>query len=207
MDLKQYLRSILANKLISLVKKNQCEVCNNKKNLEVHHIQRFSIILEETLRELNLECKDTKDYIENQLSIITNIILGKHLQIEYLTLCKKCHANIHSLEDGGTYNIGEGFKLHYVKHYLIKAVNEKNKIEELKKYLPTLINKLIFKEDKKLLINKISLRRDGKQMKSYDSFNAYFKENEIPYLISGERSAKRVKGKVISFRYWKVVNI
>jgi len=202
MELKQYLRSILTIKLIPLVRKNQCEVYNNIDNLEVHHVKRFSIILEETLQELNLEYKDIKVYNENQLKLITNIILGKHLQIEYLTLCENCHAEIHLIEDGGTYNIGEGFKLHYEKLKFIKEIYNKNKVEELKKYLPTIINKKLFRDDKKELVNKVNLKDlRGRDQKSITLLNKYLDNNKINYTII----SLATKDKNKSIRYWKII--
>ena len=53
----------------------------------------------------------------------------------------------------------------------------------MEEYLNSIVGKRLFQEEKKELISKIDLRRDGKQMKSYDSFNSCFKESNLHYII------------------------
>jgi 5-methylcytosine-specific restriction endonuclease McrA len=95
MELRKYLRTefglYIRNKLI----KDKCEYCGELNNLHLHHVDRFIELLHETLDELELQELDTHEYSKKELSLIKNIMLGKQIKIEYVTLCKSCHEKVH----------------------------------------------------------------------------------------------------------------
>jgi len=150
--------------------------------LEVHHVKLFKDILDETLLELKLDYKDTKSYSKDELSLITNIILGKHLSIDYLTLCKKCHTAIHSENWAKTCT---GNQRYYEKQKLIKHMQSKNNIVNiLPIYLENIIGKRLFKDKQKELYEKINAIDDrGRLLKSYNYLNAHFNENSLSFSI------------------------
>jgi len=195
MDIKTHLRSILAQKFIPLVKKDKCEICNSTDKLEVHHDTQFIVILEDTLKELNLEIKeDIKYYSEKDLNMIINIILGKHLQLQYLTLCNICHINIHK----NNKIIGSGWD-----KYLYKLELNKNKKDEerqqyvnntLVPYLENIVGVKLYKDNITQLIEKINLQVNRKLQKSYSKFNNWFIENDLNYKIIPKKSN--------NLRYW-----
>ena len=205
MTIQEHLRSNLSTKLIPLIKKNKCEICSNDENLEVHHLTFFKDILDETLLELKLEYKDTKDYSSNELSLITNVVLGKHLNIEYLTLCEECHTKIHSKNWGDICN-NENYQQYYTKQSLIKDMKrEKYNYEILVPYLDNMLNKRLLKTDQKELAEKVDIRRNGKLMKSYASLNEYFSENNIHFIIKSDTDhTRKLKNGSQNSQYSKV---
>ena len=207
MDIKTHLRSILAQKFIPLVKKDKCEICDSTDRLEVHHETQFIVILEDTLKELNLEIKeDIKDYSEKDLNMITNIILGKHLHLQYLTLCNNCHINIHK----NNKIIGSGWD-----KYLYKLELNKNKKDEERQqyventlilYLENIVGVKLYKNEKKELIDIIGLKDTRFHIqKSISQLNAYlFKYNIIINSYTDwNRKIKNNYGKV----YWIISKI
>lgn len=219
MKLEQYIRAEINNKIIPLVKKDKCEICNSNENLEVHHVKPFAEILYETLNQLKLEYADTNKYTKKELNIITNIILGKHLKYKCITVCHDCHKNI--IHKNGTSNIGKNGReirktYNLEKKYkkeLIKNKNIKNQIQiKLIPYLTNITNKRIFKENKQKLINIINLKDDrGRQQKSISLINTYFKNNQIPFIINHNRDNKEKLDngqKNPNFRktYWIIIN-
>ena len=207
MDIKTHLRSILAQKFIPLVKKDKCEICDSTDKLEVHHETQFIVILEDTLKELNLEIKeDIKDYSEKDLNMITNIILGKYLHLQYLTLCNNCHINIHK----NNKIIGSGWD-----KYLYKLELNKNKKDEERQqyvenilipYLKNIVGVKLYKNEKKELIDIIGLKDTRFHIqKSISQLNAYlFKYNIIINSYTDwNRKIKNNYGKV----YWIISKI
>lgn len=91
MTLEQFLRGKINNVFIPLVKKDKCGMCNSKDKLHLHHMKPFAVMLEETLDELDLKYYNKNDYTDIEIKNITNVMLGKHLDSYYLTLCKDCH--------------------------------------------------------------------------------------------------------------------
>ena len=168
-----------------MIRKNKCEICNEDENLEVHHMKLFKDILEDTLLELKLEYKDTHDYSHGELSMITNIVLGKHLHIEYLTLCEECHKEIHSSTWSETCTGGGMFRQHYEKQKLIKDMTNKNNLTKiLPVYLDSICGKRLLKDDQKELAEKVNCREGrGRILKSYASLNYYLNEYGLYYII------------------------
>ena len=205
MDIKTHLRSILAQKFIPLVKKDKCELCDSTDRLEVHHDTQFIVILEETLKELNLEIKeDIKDYSEKDLNMIINIILGKHLQLQYLTLCNNCHINIHK----NNKIIGSGWD-----KYLYKLELNKNKKDEERQqyvdnilipYLKNIVGVKLYKDKKKELIDFIGLKDiSGHIQKSISQLNAYLCKYNI-MINSYTDWNRKINNKLINNNYGKV---
>ena len=95
MDLREYLRSEFNLNIRGLFIKDNCEKCGSNKELHLHHVKRFSELLEETLKELNLNELDTLEYSKEELSSIIHFMNSKQLKIKYKTLCSNCHNNLH----------------------------------------------------------------------------------------------------------------
>lgn len=210
MTLEQFLRGKLSTLFIPLIKKDECEICNSKDKLHLHHIKPFAIMLEETLADLNLQYhKDKDSYTDIEIKNIANIMLGKHLDSCYLTLCKDCHSHLHKVKDGSLCNITSKHEEYRAKERLKNELMEKYKIKRIKEviipYLDSIVDEKLFKDEQEELINKIDLRdsRDRLQ-KSISLLNEYLKINKILYIITSKRSSKRTNGKIKSFRYWIV---
>lgn len=95
MTLEGYNRIKFTQNIRHLLIKDKCENCGATEKLELHHCTQFIELLYETLKELGLDYKDDiSEYNDNELDKISNILLGKQLQIEYKTLCKECHCKV-----------------------------------------------------------------------------------------------------------------
>ncbi len=123
MKLEQYIRAEINYKLIPLVKKDKCEICNSDENLEVHHVKPFAEILEECLNDLNVKRKDTNEYTKKELYMITDYVLGKHLRYKMKTVCHNCHKNI--IHKEGTCNIGNRNHDNKTRENINKALHKK----------------------------------------------------------------------------------
>lgn len=96
-DLKIKLRSDFSNHIKQLFIENECEFCGSVENLELHHnYPKFSQLLNDTLDELDLTNKEI--FNSKEVKLISNILLGKQLKSNYLTLCDKCHDKQHSVK-------------------------------------------------------------------------------------------------------------
>lgn len=84
-------------------------------------------------------------------------------------------------------------------YYNYRLIEEDWKHEKLEEYLDSIIDKKLFKDEQKELINEINLRdARNRQQKSIEQFNAYFEANNLKYLIIHKKSG--------SNRYWQVIN-
>ena len=69
-----------------LYKDEKCELCGGVEHLEVHHINAFSRMLNESIEELNMN-EDNLDF-----ELLRKYFIGKqHKEGRYITLCKCCH--------------------------------------------------------------------------------------------------------------------
>lgn len=93
MNLKSYLRSKVYSRILPLIKEDKCCECGSTENLELHHEYSFSKMLDDTLKELNLNLKEIEEYSDLELKNIKEKFLGKHLFYSYKTLCWECHHN------------------------------------------------------------------------------------------------------------------
>lgn len=95
MSIKQYLRSHFNNIIRKLFLEDKCSVCGSSEDLELHHETQFIILLYETLEDLGLDYREnTEDYTEEQLKLISELMIGKQMKIKYSTLCKMCHSKV-----------------------------------------------------------------------------------------------------------------
>lgn len=197
MKLESYLRTEISNKLIPLVKKDKCEICESTEKLEVHHVKPFAEILEECLDDLHIERKDTNEYTKKELYMITDYVLGEHFRYKMMTVCHNCHKNV--IHKNGTCNIGTGKENWIAKNKIKKECLMNNNQYTLQIYLKKIQNKKLFKDKKKELINKINLRDSrNRQQKSVSLLNKYLKINKLPYVILQKKSNDK--------RYWIVKN-
>ena len=75
MNLREYLRNQWSMYIRQFMIKDKCEECGTVENLELHHASaRFEELLFETLRELKLKEKDTDDYSEKELKLISELM-------------------------------------------------------------------------------------------------------------------------------------
>ena len=82
MTLREFLRDEWKDYLRQFLIKDKCEECEEVDHLELHHASaRFEELLFETLRELKLKEKDTDDYSEKELKMLSELMLGKQLKI------------------------------------------------------------------------------------------------------------------------------
>lgn len=211
MDLNKYLRSIVNDKIRPLFIKDKCEVCNKNEELHLHHVVLFSEIVNGTLEELKMNYRQTEEYSNLELNMIVNIVLGKHISMEYLTLCKECHKAVH--KDNWT-NTTVNNK--HIQHYENLRLKKKSIIQThidnvLFPYLDNISNVKLYKDEKeklKELFNKFDVRTLG-----INSLNSIMEDFRIPFVIEiGKRkSYKDDIGKIKKEQsYWiirKVGNI
>jgi hypothetical protein len=95
MKLRKYLRHDFEDNIRNKLIKEKCDYCGEMNNLHLHHVDMFSELLNETLLELELEELDTHDYTKKELNLIRNVMLGKQIKIQYVTLCEDCHRKVH----------------------------------------------------------------------------------------------------------------
>lgn len=175
-----------------MVKKDECEFCGSEDNLEVHHLKMFKDILSESLHELKLDYKDTNKYTKSELSLIVNIILGKHLGIEYYTLCKICHKSLHSETWDKICNNDKHKQYYEMKELKKQFVRNKYNIDVMIPYLNTKIETKLYRKERDDLI-KITDIKDtrGRPLSSYTYINTYFYDNNIKYKIESQTDYSR----------------
>ncbi|MGL5480230.1 MAG: DEAD/DEAH box helicase family protein [Clostridium sp.] len=98
---------------------------------------------------------------------------------------------------------GMGYK-NYLKNNVFKveeSIDRETYYEEieLKEWLGTIKGRKLYKDEQKALINKINVRVDGKQQKSYNKLNNGLKMLKLPYVILPKKSGNE--------RYWIVEDI
>lgn len=81
----------------------------------------------------------------------------------------------------------------------VRILEESYKADTLENYLNDMIGKKIFKEDQHELIEKISLKVDGKIQKSYSKLNEGLKMINLPFIIIPKKSNDK--------RYWIIDKI
>lgn len=141
-ELKKILRTDYANYIRPLVIKDKCEFCDCEENLVAHHNKEFSILLDETLKELNLY---KIEFNEDEVNIIKTYMLGKQIQIKNITLCGKCHTELHKnkgdfLLTGKYIDIN---KIRKEKRKKEKEIELQKKEEELKKLQKNISKKIL----------------------------------------------------------------
>lgn len=93
----------------------------------------------------------------------------------------------------------------YMKHLFsmnddnCRILDEVEKINSLESYLDGVVGKRLNKEDQKELIEKIDLRVDGKQQKSYKKLNGGLEMIKVDYVILPKRNMNE--------RYWEIHKI
>ena len=143
MDLKLYERTYFNKYIVPVYKKDRCECCGAKEDLDLHHEERFIESLRKTLKLFNLEEKDTSEYTKEELDIITNYMLGVQVKQKYKTLCSKCHMEEHSKQ----INYNERYGIETIR--ITDEEEVKEKLEYIKNnYIPKILNKKLTLKDK-----------------------------------------------------------
>lgn len=204
MRIEQHIRIKTNQYLRQAFIKDKCEVCSKTDDLVLHHVKPFAQILEDCLDCLGYEYRKYKDqYSKIELDNITNWMLGVQLRIKYLTLCPKCHLDIHQ-KSGGFFKTNNKFD-EYVELQRMKKLQENAiKEEELKSilmpYLESIVGERLYnKEDKCELIDVISAKVNSKTQRSHSKLNKKLEKLGIGYVILPKKSNNK--------RYWVVEKV
>ena len=125
--------------------------------------------------------------------------------------CEEDLKEIELIKDFGKYGYCEYLKNIFCINFY-RVIEEQNKIDQLEKYLESIVGKKLFKEEQKELAKLVNIKRDGKLLKSYGSLNAYFLEDNINFIIKTNTDWNRklddgTKNKQYGKTYWIVCNI
>lgn len=196
-----YVRGKLIQYWINKVKLTACEVCGSRDNLCVHHggENTFIKLLDDTMEFLKLEYKDFKEYEEQEINHICEVVIGKHyMYATPITLCVNCHLEHHKNNDVKLSRL-KGDRLYCTKNELLNSYSQKRSLNvSLEKAYD--VNKtydfLKTNEDKTFLINGyknsdkdyilsniVIYDTKGRRIKTATSLNLYFEEYQIPYRI------------------------
>ena len=169
--------------------KSECEICGETKELELHHKEQFSSLLQETLSELNLEYnEDITIYTKEQRKIITDLMLGKQVRIKYTTVCKRCHVTIHNIY---------GKEKTFSKKKVISA-------NELKEILFSKYDNIKIHSNNKSELESI-FRDSGYNQRTFGIYNAnkFLKQLNIPIKIVSKRYSFNNK----KIGYWEILKL
>lgn len=178
-----------------MVRKDKCEFCNSKDNLEVHHKEPLSV----TTKKVIEQYKDIKD-----ISALTHIVNSKSIQKGFLTLCSECHLELHKENDD--FN-----KLMYDTRAMNRLKREKKHLVEVENKLKELYDdKVVFlsRKDREPFIEFINYREDGKLRKSIDKLNGFLKRRKSNYRIEQFKTSRTIDG--VRKQYgsaWRVIKI
>ena len=217
---KKILRTDYANYIRPLVIKDKCEFCDCEENLVAHHDKEFSILLDETLKELNLY---KIEFNEDEFNIIKTYMLGKQIQIKNITLCNKCHTELHK-NKGGFSSTGKYIDINKIKEMKRKKEKEIELKEKEQKYInevltPYLNDNLdkvfLTAKDRTPLIEAIGLiNRNNSSIKkgeivyikNINSLNDYLEEVGSEYRIKQFETSRTIDGNTKKYkRAWKLV--
>lgn len=70
----------------------KCVICKTTKNLEVHHLKRYIIIFEESIKELDLNPQEWKNWTEQNILDLENKLVENHYREIGITVCDLCHS-------------------------------------------------------------------------------------------------------------------
>lgn len=178
-----------------MVKKDKCEFCNSKDNLEVHHKEPLSV----TTKKVIEQYKDIKD-----ISALTHIVNSKSIQKGFLTLCSECHLELHKENDD--FN-----KLMYDTRAMNRLKREKKHLVEVENKLKQMYDdNVVFlsREDREPFIEFINYREDGKLRKSIDKLNNYFEQSGLKYRIEQFSTSRVIDGKKKNFNSaWRIAKL
>jgi len=127
----------------------------------------------------------------------------------------KCKVDLEEIK--GIIELGKYGYYQYIKELFemeeYRLIEEDYKTDELIKFLDRIIGKQLYKADQKELIENVDIKdKRGRIQKSMSIFNAYFDENNLPYIIKSDTNniKKLENGNAnIHFRktYWKVYKL
>lgn len=159
------------------------------------------------LNELFYKDKFTKEFKINEIGL-HRLKIDKKFAIKMMHILKKDEFG-YIKEQLDWLNLGYTFN----ENELIEDIILDIELENLIKFLNSLVGEQLFKKERKELIDKINLRDNrGRQQKSISLINAYFKENKIPFIIDRDRDNKEKLDdgqKNLNFRktYWIIGEI
>ena len=205
-DFKIYIRS----KLI----KGKCEMCGCEENLIVHHTIRFIDLFNETVEEIGL----------NNEELFRNVMLAKQIKSKLITLCPKCHKNIHKEIHGGFSQGNKGnvdWEDIKKKRRIEKDIKRKEYGENVvKPYLQQIYNNneiFLTRKDREPLIEIIGIidsnnsnLKEGtiKYVKNINSLNGYLEEINSQYRIKQFETSRIINGNKKKFKSaWKIIKL
>lgn len=153
MTIELYIRNITNKYLRPLVIQDKCEKCGENTILELHHKTPFSHLLEKCLNKLNYKYhKNIEEYSKSELENIANWMLGVQLKVKYITVCKKCHIDVHNEKHRGFSKVNDGYRKYR------EAEKETNELEKIQKtndivipYLESVVGVKLFIEQQAYL--------------------------------------------------------
>ena len=184
-ELKNILRADFTYYIVPIVKKDKCEICESSNDLEVHHLYKFEYMLNDTLKTLNLTNKN--QFIELEVNLIKNIMIGLQIRSKYMTLCESCHDNIHMKNKTiKKYNINKNkIKIENIENYKIYKKEMFSKLM----LSSDLLNVKLKPEDKQFLVNKYGIIDIDIKQSNWKNFkndlDKYSKYTTITYKNNG----------------------
>lgn len=189
LDIKQLNRNKFHKYIRPLFIKIKCEICGSADNLELHHDKQFDELLRESINKLGFRyTEDTKEYSNEELELISLVLLGLQVKCKYYTLCDDCHQKMH--EDGG--------------RSIYDKINKENKNKEtqgnidniLIPYLESIIDKKLFDKEQECLKNIFIECNLNFRTMGINSLNKLLHDYNIPYIIIKKRNKDK--------RWWSI---
>ncbi|OSA95758.1 UNVERIFIED_ORG: DNA helicase [Clostridium botulinum] len=161
-------------------------------------IKKADFLREHTVREYIEEFPRSYDYnniVYDGIIEDKNNCTKKINELMYFKcLCDMCDIDIIGTYGKYAYNKYLAYKFNIERYRLIE---EDNNMTQLELYLESIIDKRLYKEEQKELINKINVRVDGKIQKSYSKLNQGLQMLELPYIIISKRIKENNKLRTI----------
>lgn len=104
----QYLRDGLKNWKQKILKQYnyQCDITGNSNNLEIHHLnQSYATILDQAIKELNINKNNLTEYTPEELFLLKEKIKNLHINVTGVPVTKELHSLFH--KQYGYYNTTE----------------------------------------------------------------------------------------------------
>lgn len=133
-------------------------------------------------REMAQYLKDNINYLSYIKCLLDIIEIDKMLDLNDFGYCRYLARKFgfYNMEDGYTYGVWE----------------DEEKCNDLEAYLISIVGRKLLKNEQKELVEKIDVRVDGKQQKSYRKLNDGLDMINLPFIIIPKKSG--------SVRYWIV---
>ena len=189
-----------ADKIYVYIKNIHNNQLSKMKTQIKNKIYKAEFLKKHTVKEYIQEFPRSNDYNHIVYDIITNDddkCTKKYNDLMYFKI-KYDIGDITEMTEHGDYGYAKYVKKKLKfkrKHIIIEEEYEKDR---LRKYLNSILGKKLFKEEQQELIEKINLRVDSKQQRSYSKLNEGLKMIKLKFIIIPKRTE--------SIRFWIVEN-